>query len=105
MNTTHRARPGAGGTGDFYHIELHPKTEYVTFRTQDVGERGGLERLAGQKPDGSWETAAWLVAKSCAQVNAQGHLVITDEKAQSILNQITEPIVQVKGDIFRSHVR
>src|SRR5205814_2266528 len=58
-----RKRPGEGGGGKFYRIEVRPKSQFVTFRTQDVGERGHLERIAGKRSSGSWETATWLVAK------------------------------------------
>ena len=47
-----RKRPGAGG-GEFYRIEVRPKGEFVTFRTQDIGKKGGIERLAGKRQSGS----------------------------------------------------
>src|SRR5205809_957840 len=53
-----RKRPGAGG-GEFFRIEVRPKSEFVTFRTQDVGDKGGIERLAGKRSSGSWDTATW----------------------------------------------
>src|SRR6185369_5687998 len=61
-----RKAPGMGGHGRFYRIEVRPKGEFVTFRTQDVGKRDGLERVAGRHPGGSWETATWLVEKKDA---------------------------------------
>src|SRR5690349_19090526 len=68
-----RAKPGSTGKGNFYRIEVRPKSEFVTFRVQDVGKKGGLERLAGKRSSGSWDTVSWLVSKKDAQVN-HGHL-------------------------------
>ncbi len=48
-----RKRPGTTGKGKFYRIEVRPKSDFVTFRVQDVGEKGGLERLAGKRSSGS----------------------------------------------------
>ena len=41
-----RKKPGTTGEGKFFRIEVRPKEEFVTFRNQDVGEPGGIERLA-----------------------------------------------------------
>jgi signal transduction histidine kinase len=43
-----RKKPGTTGKGHFYRIMVRPKSEFVTFRVQDVGEKGGLERVAGK---------------------------------------------------------
>ena len=51
-----RETPGKGGGGDFYHIEVRPKEEFVTFRPQDVGKKDGIERVGGQRENGSWNT-------------------------------------------------
>ncbi|HEY2977296.1 MAG TPA: hypothetical protein VGJ35_04955 [Burkholderiaceae bacterium] len=37
-----RARPASTGEGAYYHVELRPKADFTTFRTQDVGGRGGI---------------------------------------------------------------
>src|SRR5258708_5962846 len=100
-----RKKPGTTGKGKFYRIEIRPKGEFVTFRMQDVGEPGGLERLAGKRASGSWDTAAWLVSKDDAHVAANGKLVIDEPKAKSVMKQIKGPITHVKGDIFRAHPR
>jgi len=97
-----RKKPGTTGKGNFYRIEVRPKAEFVTFRNQDVGGKGGLERLAGKRSSGSWDTVSWLIEKSKARVD-RGHLKITDKKAQSALKQIRGPIRHVKGDIFRAY--
>lgn len=97
-----RKAPGSTGKGDFYHIELRPSDEFVFFRNQDVGEKGGLERVAGKRADGSWDTQAWLIAKTNAHVSSNGRLVIDEEDEKSILDQIEEPILHVEGDIFKA---
>lgn len=35
-----RKKPGTGGEGEYYHVAVRPKEDFVTFRTQDVGEPG-----------------------------------------------------------------
>lgn len=99
-----RKAPGSTGKGKFYRIELRPKGQFSSFRVQDVGKKGGLERLAGHRPSGSWDTVSWLIAKDKADM-VKGYLKITGQKERSILNQIKGHIVHVKGDIFRAHPR
>src|SRR3989344_3457309 len=97
-----RKKPGTTGKGNFYRIEVRPKSEFVTFRVQDVGKKGGLERLAGKRPSGSWDTISWLISKDDAHIE-RGRLVIDDAKAKTVLKQIRGPIVHVKGDVFKAH--
>ena len=97
-----RKAPGSTGKGKFYRIEVRPKGDFKKFRVQDVGRKGGLERLAGQRPSGSWGTVSWLISKDDAHTE-RGHLIIDDKKAQSALKQIRGPILHVKGDIFKAH--
>lgn len=99
-----RQRPGATGKGKFYHIEVRPKYEFTTFRVQDVGGKGGLERVAGKRGSGSWATAAWLVSKESASVENR-ELMIHDPKVRTVLKSLRGPIVHVKGDIFKCHER
>ncbi len=99
-----RKKPGTTGKGEFYRIEVRPKGEFKTFRIQDVGGKGGLERLAGRRTSGSWDTVSWLVSKKDAKV-VNKKLVITGAKAKSVLKSLRGPIVWVKGDIFKSHAR
>jgi hypothetical protein len=97
-----RRTRGAGG-GAFYRIEVRPKGEFTSFRTQDVGKKGGLERLAGRRSSGSWATATWLVSKKHAHVRG-GRLIIDNAKERaSLAKAIRGPVTQVKGDVFRAH--
>lgn len=100
--STRRAKPGTTGKGEFYRIIVRDKSDFTTFRVQDVGQRGGLERLAGRRTSGSWGTVSWLVSKEDAKVK-NGHLMITDPKARSVLKSLRGHIYHVKGDIFRAH--
>lgn len=99
-----RAKPGTTGKGKFYRIEVRPKSEFTSFRVQDVGKAGGLERLAGRRSSGSWDTVSWLISKEDAHVK-NGHLMITDQKAKSVLKSVRGHIVHVKGDVFKAHPR
>ncbi len=98
-----RKKPGTTGKGRFYRIEVRPKGEFVTFRVQDVGKKGGLERLAGRRSSGSWDTVTWLVEKEKAHVSKNGQLMIDDPKAKTALKQIRRPIMHKKGDVFTAH--
>jgi len=69
-----RAKPGGRGTGRYFHIALRPAREFVRFRIQDVGRRGGVQRLAGQRTNGTWDTQKWLIEKTDAHVE-NGRLV------------------------------
>ena len=102
VDMTKRKAPGSTGKGKFYRINVRPKGDFTSFRVQDVGQKGGLERLAGHRRSGSWDTVTWLIEKKDAQVK-NGHLIVTGKKAKSVLKNITGHIYHVKGDIFRAH--
>src|SRR5437879_12071219 len=72
-----RKKPGTTGEGEFYHIQVRPKEEFVTFRTQDIGGPGHIERRAGKRESGSWSTQAWLVSKQDAHM--EGDRLIPDK--------------------------
>ncbi len=99
-----RPRRGGGG-GEFYRIEVRPKSEFVSFRTQDIGKRKGLERIAGRRSSGSWATATWLVEKKAAHMDKKGLLVIDDPKVKTLLKNIHGPIEHVKADVFAAYPR
>jgi hypothetical protein len=94
-----RAKPGARGRGSFFHIQVRPRTEFVTFRVQDVGGRGGVERLAGQRANGSWDTQKWLVGKSEAHIDG-GKLVADSLAAEKVLSQLGSVPRHLGGDRF-----
>lgn len=101
-----RKKPGTTGTGRFYRIEVRPKYQFTSFRTQDVGRRNGLERIAGRRSSGSWATATWLVAKKNAHVSAKGELIIDDPKEKlSLSKALRGKIMQVEGDVFHARPR
>lgn len=103
-----RKKPGTTGQGRFYRIEVRPKTEFVTFRNQDVGEAGHLERVAGKRSSGSWDTVSWLVSKNDAHVDDGGNLVIDNADVRASLQgkkQIRGRITHVKGDVFEAYPR
>ncbi len=96
---THRAKPGARGTGKYFHIQVRPKSEFVAFRNQDVGGRGGIERLAGLRANGSWDTQKWLIDKSEAHLD--GHTLVADSlAAEKVLAQLGSVPRHLGGDRF-----
>lgn len=98
-----RKKPGLGGGGKFYRIEVRPDEKFVTYRTQDVGEVGHLERLAGRRKSGKWDTAVWLVSKEDARIS-NGKLVITEPKVKEAIDKsIDGEPVHVEGDVFQAH--
>jgi hypothetical protein len=99
-----RKKPGTGGGGEFYHVTVRPKEEFTTFRTQDVGGPGHVERRAGKRPSGSWATQAWLISKSDAHVEG-GKLVADTAEARGVLEKLGSRPVHVKGDVFEAKDR
>jgi hypothetical protein len=99
-----RRKPGTTGKGKFFRIEVRPKSEFKIFRVQDVGKKGGLERVAGQRKSGSWDTVAWFVSKEGAKIRNR-ELIIKNSKAKTVLKSLQGPILRVKGDIFRASPR
>jgi hypothetical protein len=99
-----RKSPGTTGEGEFYRIEVRPKEEFVTFRNQDVGEKGGIERLAGKRQSGSWDTVTWLVSKDFAHRSGK-RLVADHPDAKSLFEDLGAAPTHVKGDIFKAKDR
>jgi hypothetical protein len=97
-----REKPGQGG-GEYYRIEVRPKSGFVAFRTQDVGAPGHIQRLAGQRDDGSWEDHAWLISKKDAYI-VDDFLEADSEEVKEIL-ETYGPAHLVEGDIFMGHPR
>lgn len=99
-----RKKPGSTGKGDFYHIEVRPKSQFTSFRNHDVGGKGGIERLAGHRKSGSWDTATWLISKKLARKSGST-LVATHKDAKAALAQLGSKPVHIKGDVFKAKPR
>ena len=100
-NGNEREKPGAAGEGRFYHIEIQSPEEFKTFRTQDVGEKGGLERVGGQRKDGSWDTVKWLVSKEMAHIE-KSRLVADHKDAKELFDTLDSVPKHIEGDIFEA---
>jgi hypothetical protein len=99
-----RAKPGSTGEGAYYHIEVRPKRQFTTFRTHDVGQKGGLQRVAGKRSSGSWDDQAWLVSKQHAHVE-DGALIPDTTGVRDVLETLGSKPVHVSGDRFRAKPR
>src|SRR5919198_5265713 len=87
-----RKKPGTGGEGDYYHVAVRDKSDFVTFRTQDVGDPGHVQRVAGKRPSGSWDTVKWLISKEDAHKEG-GKLVADTKEAKEVLAKLgSEPM-------------
>lgn len=95
-----RKGPGEGGEGEYYRIEVRPKQEFVSFRYHDVGENNGdLQRLAGKRADGSWDTHSWLINKHSAHIE-NDKLVADTKDAQALFETLKTSPKHIKQDIF-----
>jgi len=99
-----RAKPGSRSGGNFFHVEVRPAREFVTFRLQDIGSPGGVERLAGQRATGSWDTQKWLIEKSHAHID-DGKLIADSPEAKKLLSSLASVPVHLGGDRFRAKPR
>lgn len=99
-----RSKPGSTGEGDYYHVMVRPKSDFTSFRTQDVGREGHSQRVAGRRSSGSWATQKWLISKEDAHVDGDT-LVADSDEANEILNQLQSKPKHVKGDVFEARPR
>jgi hypothetical protein len=99
-----RAKPGTRGEGDYYRIVVRPKEQFTSFRNQDVGEPGGLQRIAGRRSSGSWDTQAWLIHKDHAHIEGDA-LVADSDDAKDLLEKLGSTPKHEKGDIFTAKDR
>ena len=99
-----RKKPGTTGQGDYYHVEVRPKEGFTTFRTQDVGDKGHLQRVAGKRSSGSWATTKWLISKEDAHVE-EGHLVGDTREVKDLLKKLKTKPVHMSGDRFQAKDR
>ena len=96
-----RKAPGSSGKGDYYHVEILPGEEFVTFQTQDVGRRGHIQRVAGKRSSGYWTTVKWLIGKEDAHV--QDEKLVPDTKAaKDVIKQLGSDPVRLVGDRFKA---
>lgn len=101
---TSRTKPGATGKGQYYHVEVRPKGQFTSFRTQDVGAPGGIERVAGKRSSGSWDTQKWLIGKEHAHV--EGNALIADtQAAREVLESLSSTPQHISGDRFKAAPR
>jgi hypothetical protein len=99
-----RAKPGARGGGEFFHIEVRPRRQFKTFRTQDVGRKGSIERVAGRRGTGSWDTQKWLISKEHA--HREGRRLVADTAdARKVLKELGAPPTHLTGDRFKAKDR
>ena len=99
-----RMKPGSGGSGNYYHIEVRDGSDFETFRTQDVGDPGHLQRVSGKRASGSWATVKWLIGKEDAHVE-DGKLVGDTKDAKDLIRKLRSRPVQIRGDRFESKPR
>ncbi len=99
-----RAKPGSAGGGAFFHIEVRPRQEFRTFRTQDVGKKGGIERVSGKRESGSWDTQKWLISKEFAHLEGDRLVADTDD-AREVLEMLGSTPEHLEGDRFKAQDR
>ncbi len=99
-----RAEPGTTGEGDYYRIIVRDSDDFETFRTHDVGDPGGLQRVSGRRSSGSWDTQAWLISKDDAHVTS-GELIADSESAKDLLSELGSKPVHKEGDVFTAKDR
>jgi hypothetical protein len=99
-----REKPGTPGQGNYYHVAVRNKRDFITFRTQDVGEPGHIQRVAGKRSSGSWDTVKWLISKDDAHLEA-GKLIPDTQEAKQVLKTLGSRPTQRKGDTFEAKPR
>lgn len=99
-----RAKPGTKGTGNYFRIVVRPKGQFKSFRNQDVGKPGGLQRVAGRRSSGSWDTQAWLISKDDAHIE-DADLIADSQDAKNLLKTLGSKPVHKKGDVFSAKDR
>lgn len=99
-----RKKPGASGKGDYFHVAVRDKGQFTTFRTHDIGEPGGIQRVAGKRSSGSWDDQKWLIGKEQAHIE-KGKLIPDTEDARAVLEALGSEPVHVGGDLFEAKPR
>ncbi len=96
-----RKAPGRGSDGDYYHVAVRNKSQFKTFRTHDVGDPGGIQRVAGQRKSGTWGTVKWLIPKEWAHMKG-GKLIADSDDARKVLEQLGSAPVHSSADMFEA---
>ena len=99
-----RQKPGRKGTGEYYHIAVRPKEDFASFRTHDVGEPGHIQRVAGKRSSGSWDTVKWLISKQDAHLDGE-ELIADSAEAEEALAKLGSKPTHVEGDMFAAKPR
>ena len=99
-----RRSPGSSGQGEYYHVEVRPGEDFVTYRTQDVGDPGHIQRVAGKRDTGTWTTVKWLIGKEDAHV--EGETLVGDtSEAKDVLKKLGSKVIHKSGDRFEAKPR
>jgi hypothetical protein len=96
-----RAKAGSTGGGEYFHVEVRPRSDFVSFRTHDVGEPGGIQRVAGKRESGTWDTQKWLIGKELAHVDGD-RLVPDTDAAREVLESLGSVPERIEADRFRA---
>jgi len=99
-----RKKSGMGGAGKFYRVVVRPKGEFNIFRNHDVGKKGHVERVAGQRVNGRWATQAWLIDKKEAHIS-RGVLIGDRKDVKDVLAKLRRKPRHLKGDVFEAGPR
>lgn len=83
---------------------MRDKGQFTTFRTHDVGEPGGIQRVAGKRRSGSWDDHKWLIGKEQAHIE-KGELIPDTEDARAVLEALGSEPVNVGDDRFKAKPR
>ena len=85
----------------FYYIEVKPKEKYKAFRTHHVEEMQGIDRVAGQRENGGWDTVKWLISKEMAHIE-NDELVADHPNAKQVFKQLASKPILIEGDQFKA---
>lgn len=99
-----REKPGESGQGNYFRIVVRDSDQFSTFRYHDMGSYGHIQRLAGKRSSGSWDTQAWLISKQDAHLEGD-ELIADSDDARDLLDTLGSKPKHLKGDIFEAQDR
>lgn len=88
---------------EFYYIEVKPKEAYKAFRTYNVEDREGIDRVVGQRENGVWDTVKWLIRMDMAHIE-NGLLVADHPHASEVLERFVSEPKHIEGNLFEAAV-